>query len=398
TTLLRTTENKLYRQGVADRRELEQGFPAQPEELFGFRGLIVGSVEANYFTPAQQQLIHDFADRRGGGVLFLGGRRALSESGWNRPPVAAMLPVVLPQRTGTFHRDRARVALTQAGRESLICRLVEPAEANAERWRSLPALADYQEAGEPKPGALVLATLETPEGRTLPLLVTQNYGRGRVALFATGGSWRWQMLQPFEDMTHEIFWQQLLRWLVTGAAAEVSGSTPRPVLEDDSQVMLRAEVRDKAFRPVADARVEARLMGPGGSSETIELRPLEEEPGAYEGEWSAREAGAYSAEIIARRGEQELGRDLVLFRREDGVAEDFRSLQNRELLRGLAASTGGRYYRPQEAARLAEEIAYSEAGLSVRETRDLWDMPALLLLALGLRSAEWLLRRRWGAV
>jgi hypothetical protein len=398
TTLLRTTENKLYRQGIADPKELEHGFPAQPEELFGFRGLIIGSVEANYFTPAQQQLIHDFADRRGGGVLFLGGRRALSETGWNRPPVADMLPVLLPQRTGTFHRDRARVALTQAGRDSLITRLVEPPEANVERWRNLPALADYQEVGEPKPAALVLATLETPQGRTLPLLITQNYGRGRVAVFATGGSWRWQMLQPLSDMTHETFWQQLLRWLVSGASGEVSGSTPVPVLEDESQVLLRAEVRDKAFRPVADARVAARILGPAGLAETVELRPVADQPGVYEAEWSAPEAGGYSAEIHAWRGQQELGGDLILFRREDGVAEDFRMLQNRELLQALASATGGRYYRPQEARRLAEEITYSEAGLSVRELRDLWDMPVLFLMALGLRSAEWLLRRKWGAV
>jgi hypothetical protein len=206
------------------------------------------------------------------------------------------------------------------------------------------------------------------------------------------------MLQPLSDMTHETFWQQLLRWLVSGASGEVSGSTPVPVLEDESQVLLRAEVRDKAFRPVADARVAARILGPAGLAETVELRPVADQPGVYEAEWSAPEAGGYSAEIHAWRGQQELGGDLILFRREDGVAEDFRMLQNRELLQALASATGGRYYRPQEARRLAEEITYSEAGLSVRELRDLWDMPVLFLMALGLRSAEWLLRRKWGAV
>lgn len=398
TTLLRTTENKLYRQGISDPKELEQGFPAKPEELFGFRGLILGSVESGYFTPAQQELIRDFADRRGGGVLLLGGRHALAEGGWSRPPLADLLPVVLPDRKGTFHRDRARAVLTAAGRESLICRLEEPVERNLERWRKLPLLADYQEAGDPKPGALVLAELESPEGRKLPLLVTQNYGRGRVALFATGGSWRWQMLQELSDQSHELFWRQLLRWLVGGAPGEVSASTPLPVLEDEGRLTLRAEVRDKAFRPLPDARVEARIVGPEGLSQTVELQPAPHDPGAYQAEWFAAKAGSYSAEIQARRGQEEIGRDLVLFRREDGVAEDFHVLQNRELLQGLAGETGGRYYRPAEASRLAKDISYSEAGISVRETRDLWDMPFLFLLAVGLRSTEWLLRRRWGAL
>ncbi len=397
-TILRTTENKLYRQGIADPKELEQGFPASAEELFAFRGLILGSVESGYFSAAQQELIRQFADRRGGGVLWLGGRRALAEGGWGRPPLADPLPTVLPAGKQTFHRDRARVRLSPAGGDSLICRLEEPPEANLERWRRLPALADYQEAGEPKPGAVVLAELETPEGRRLPLLITQNYGRGRTALFATGGSWRWQMLQELADQSHEIFWRQLLRWLVNGAPGQVSGSTPAPVLEDDSRVTLRAEVRDKAFLPLPDARVEARILGPEGLSETVELRPQAGEPGLFQSEWTAARPGAYSAEIAARRGEQEIGRDLVLFRREDGVAEDFRAEQNRELLRTLAEQTGGRYWRPAEAARLAREISYSEAGIGVRETLELWDMPFVFLLALTLRASEWLLRRKWGAV
>ena len=40
----------------------------------------------------------------------------------------------------------------------------------------------------------------------------------------------------------------------------------------------------------------------------------------------------------------------------------------------------------------------SEAGITTRETRDLWDMPVVFLLALGIRASEWLLRRKWGVV
>ena len=56
-------------------------FPTKAEELFSYDGLIIGSVEANYFTTEQQAMIRDFADRRGGGVLFLAGRFALSDGG-----------------------------------------------------------------------------------------------------------------------------------------------------------------------------------------------------------------------------------------------------------------------------------------------------------------------------
>ena len=89
---------------------------------------------------------------------------------------------------------------------------------------------------------------------------------------------------------------------------------------------------------------------------------------------------------------------MLTFRREDGVAENFHTSQNRELLEKLSQQTGGRYYTPADASKLSSEISYSEAGITTRETRDLWDMPVVFLLVLGIRAAEWLLRRKWGVV
>ena len=97
-------------------------------------------------------------------------------------------------------------------------------------------------------------------------------------------------------------------------------------------------------------------------------------------------------------GTDEIGRDVLSFRREDGVAENFKTSQNRELLEKLSQQTGGRYYTPAEASKLTNEISYSEAGITTRETRDLWDMPVIFLLALAFRASEWMLRRKWGVV
>jgi hypothetical protein len=89
---------------------------------------------------------------------------------------------------------------------------------------------------------------------------------------------------------------------------------------------------------------------------------------------------------------------VLTFRREDGVAENFHTGQNKELLEKLSEQTGGRYYAATDASKLASEISYSEAGITSRETRDLWDMPIVFLMALGIRGSEWLLRRKWGVV
>jgi hypothetical protein len=103
-------------------------------------------------------------------------------------------------------------------------------------------------------------------------------------------------------------------------------------------------------------------------------------------------------ELSAFRGSEKLGADVLPFHRQNGVAENFHREQNRDLLERLAQETGGRYYTPQSASKLPDEIAYSEAGITSREMKDLWNMPAVFILLLALRSAEWLLRRRWGVV
>ena len=103
-------------------------------------------------------------------------------------------------------------------------------------------------------------------------------------------------------------------------------------------------------------------------------------------------------EVVAQRGGQEIGRDVLTFQRMDGVAENFHTGQNRELLEKLATQTGGQYWKPEDVSKLPAEIPYSAAGITIRETKELWNMPAIFLLLILLRFSEWLLRRKWGIV
>ncbi len=398
TTMLRTTQNKIYRQGVEDPKELEEGFPDKEEDLFKFSGLIIGGIEASWFTPKQQAMIKDFADRRGGGVLFVAGRGAFADGGWPASSVSEMLPVTLADRKNTFHREPATAELTDSGRDSLIVRIEEDPTKNDERWRKLPYMANYHETGPAKPGATVLIdAIPTSKGRH-PLLVTQRYGRGRTAIFASSGTWRWQMLQESKDQSHELAWQQMLRWLVTETPPQISATPSKQLLLDDGNVELRGDVRDKSYNPMPAATVEARILGPGGVVAMVPLTPDANQGGVFTARWDAPKAGNYVVEVLAKNGKEEMGRDVFTMTRQDGVAEAFHAEQNRQLLEGLSRQTGGNYYTPATAKSLPEDIAYSEAGITTRETRELWNMPALLLALFAAKAAEWLLRRRWGAV
>ncbi|HEX3967549.1 MAG TPA: glutamine amidotransferase [Edaphobacter sp.] len=396
-SMLRTTENKIYRQGISDPKELADGFPVNAEDLFGYDGIIIGSVEAGYFTPKQQELLREFVDKRGGGLLFLGGRFALADGGWGASSAAELLPTFLPSGKNTFHRDPATAQLTAAGADSAVTRLLDDPVKNVARWKKLPYMMDYQDAGTPKPGATVLAEMNSGRSR-LPLLVTQNYGRGRTAVMATSGTWRWQMNQPLGDPTHDLFWQQLLRWLAEDSPGRVQASMSVQRLMDTGRVRLTATVRNKEYTPAPDAHVVAHAIGPEGSSTLVDLTPVPNNAGTFQADWTAEKPGSYVVEVTAARGPEELGRDVLTFERTDGEAENFHTEQNRELLEKLSSETGGRYWKAEELKRLPSEISYSEAGISVRDTKDLWNMPIVFLLLLGLISGEWLLRRKWGVI
>ena len=400
-SLLRTTPNKFYRQGIDSPDELEGGFPEDRETLFQYDGLVIGSFSAAGLTEAQQEHIRDFVSERGGSLLMLGGRRGLADGGWGNSVVAEALPVQLPDLdAASFMRVPVPVELTAEGQESLVTRLDADRETNSELWLGMPDIADFQYVGAVKPGAVTLLEAEV-RGTAQPLLVHQRFGRGQVYVLASGGTWRWQMQLPSEDQRHETFWRQILHALVSATPERVVLTAERPYYVDEDEVVLRARVRDGGFEPVGDASVELSVSGDAiagdpAAAEPVLMQPVSGEPGAYEATVLADAAGLYRFEASAEVGEETLGRAGYSVRRATGVSEHFQIQQNRPLLARLASLTGGRYFTLGQLDELPETIQFSEAGIVERELLDLWNMPFVFLLLLLLKAGEWVLRLFWG--
>jgi len=176
------------------------------------------------------------------------------------------------------------------------------------------------------------------------------------------------------------------------------------MLLDNGAITITAQVRDQQYNPAPDAKVEAHILGPGGIGGLVEMTPVPDNPGQFQAAWSAPKTGAYLTEVTAQRANpntgkvQEIGRDVLTFQRMDGVAENFHTEQNRDLLERLANQTGGQYWKPSDLGKLAAGIPFSEGGVTSRETKDLWNLPLVFLVLLLLRFSEWWLRRKWGIV
>jgi uncharacterized membrane protein len=396
--LNRTAEDKFLRIDVDDPEELAGGFPSTREELFKYRGLILGSVEASFFTHDQLAMIADFVSRRGGGLLALGGRWAFAEGGYGGTPVAEALPVILqepaldPQAVFT----EVKVSPTMAGMGHVAAQIRADGQATAATWDSLPPLSVINHIQEVKPGATTLLSGAGISGDRV-VLAYHRYGRGKAVAMPVVDSWLWQLHADMavEDQTHEVYWGQLLRWLVDGVPEYVSARPESEEVESGEAVRIMAEVNDSAYLEVNDAVVSATLTAPDGTMELVPLEWTVDRDGEYAGSFTPAMDGDYEISVVAARGEEgSLGTDPAYLRVGPSTDEYFDASLRRSLLERLSEETGGRYYDPATVASLPEDIRITGAGVTLTEEWDLWDMPILFFLLVALVGSEWAFRRR----
>src|SRR5262249_43519656 len=109
----------------------------------------------------------------------------------------------------------------------------------------------------------VLAVVAAPGGGVFPLVAVQKYGRGRSMIFGGEASWRWRMLAPSTDRSHELFWRQAARWL-SQSSPEPGSVTVPDALEPGDTRTVDVEVRDPLFMQVRDATAAVFVSVDGG--------------------------------------------------------------------------------------------------------------------------------------
>ena len=399
--LQRTADNKYYRLGIDGPDELTAGFPKTREELFSYRAVILGSIEAGAFTGDQLQMLAEFVDRRGGGLMMLGGARSFSEGGYAGTAVGDVLPLVLDPSQRSPQLGRLTVKPTRAGAGHGVTQIAETEAASAERWEFLstlePKVTTLNVADTLKPGATLLLSGTDESRRERPVLAYQRYGRGKAFAFTLQDSWLWQMHAAIdvEDMGHEYLWRQLLRALVDGVP-DIVESRLTDRVEPGEAITLKADVVDKGFLELNDASVVAHVSRPDGSIVDVPMQWSGERSGEYVASVPAAGVGAYEARIDASRGGESLGTTMAHVRAAPGDAEYFDATMQAATLRRIAEETGGQFYTADAMQGLAEDLRYTGRGVTSVEERDLWHLPIVFLLLVGLLCAEWAYRRAVG--
>lgn len=397
--LQRTAQDKYLRLNVDGPGELAAGFPTSRAELFRYRAIVLGSIEASAFTQEQLRMLADFVSVRGGGILFLGGRSAYSEGGFAGTPLADIYPVYV---------DGDAVADSLTPLYELTTRLTPAGNAHPvtqtarrrERGDTSPILkvrvTSVNRVPRLKPGAITL--LEGTSGTyRQPVLAFQRFGRGLAVAMPIQDSFLWYMHAdvPVEDATYRTLWRQLLRWITSDTPDQLRVSTSADRVRPGGAVTVRAELADSSFVRRNDARLVARVVAPSGAIRELPLEWVVDRDGEYQATFASDEMGTHAVIVSSGAGPTYVA-DSAFVGVADLASEFYGAEMQRPLLQRIADETGGRFYTPATMASLPADIALSRRGVTVMNQMDLWDMPIVLVTLIALLGAEWVYRRRKG--
>ena len=378
---------------------LATGFPQEREALYDYDALVLANVEPDALSRPQLQMLADFVDVRGGGLLVLGARSFVGQ-GFAATALEDVLPLRLTDRGNGVVRVSARpdarfsVTLTADGQSHPVMRIGGGAGDTATRWGAVPPLSGAAALGALRPGAQALALVQAPDGPR-PLVAVQRYGQGRSMVFTGEASWRWRMQMPSEDRTYELFWRQAARWIAAGAPDRVSVSSP-PAIVPGSAAAIGVDVRSEVFAPISDAEVTLHVSLPGGARRDVHATLIDPQAGRYSADVRFDEPGIYRVAAAARRGATVSNgpERWILVGGADLEMADPRL--NEQVLRRIATATGGSYLPAEQAAQLPALLASAAPAPSAPQLQELWHNVWIFAGVMLLLAAEWTLRRRWG--
>ncbi len=350
-------------------------------------------------------LLDDFI-RQGGAFAIIGGHQSLSAGGHGSTPMAGWLPVELraPGPDQGYRDEPFAPQLTPAGRNHPVTRLAATPSENDASW-SRNALVGHNTAIGPRADAVVLATADD----NTPLVAVADRGKGRVAVIATDGLWRWAFAggdavdRDASRADYHRFLEQLRGWLTHDPAYDaIVLRATQPTVDPGATATVKVKVRGLDGGPAVGVPVRFRVRSLKADSVIEKAAPWQaaNQPTADDGmtiiRWPDAQPGAHRMEVEATIAGTRHTASIALAVRETGP-EQRRLGADSGLLEALAKGSGGVVWRGRRAM---EEVPMVHGGnlpeLTEKARSELWSSPWAALLLIVLLAVEWWLRRRWG--
>ena len=377
-------------------------FPAGLEDLSKFDVVFLGDVglEDGQLTTEQCRLIKGLVEHQASGLVFMPGVQGRQYS-LLETDLEALCPVVMdPSQPGGWgSRTPNHFELTELGRRSLLTKLADTQDDNAEVWEGLPGFQWYAPVLRAKAGAEVLAVhkdASNDSGR-LPLLVTRTFGAGKVLFMGTDGAWRWR--KGVEDKYHYRFWGQVVRWMAYQRNM-AKGETMRLYYVPDQPKMnqtltLRANVVERSGEPLHNGEVTARITAPSGKLEVVRFVSAGDEWGEFTGRFTAKEPGKHQVALFCKQTGATLDASFYV----QGVAAERIGKPARpEVLDEIARVTRGKVIEPSKLDDVVKALGeIPDPPPSIRRIQ-IWSHPAVAATLILLLGGFWVGRKAIGLI
>lgn len=376
-------------------------FPTRREDLLKYDLVIFGDVDPRFVTPTQQEYLNELVSKFGGALLVVAGKRYTPHA-YRRSSLYPMLPVEfegsgVEAATDSNANDKPiRLELTSAGRSSPMMRLGDNELKSRELWQQMPPVYWVSRVSRPKPAAEVLMVDPDPlrESRfgKMPVIALHQYGLGQVMFVGTDNTWRWR--RNSGDAYYSAFWGQLVQRL---ALPRLLGGNKRIQLSADRQnylagdrVTLFGRLYSLAFEAIQEPVVKGRFTRKGQDRQTgaeVLMRPIEDQPGLYRGEFIAGVPGDYQFSVDVDPASP------LEFSVIEPQFELGETAMNETLLRQMAKATAGGFYREEDLYKLPELLNSKTEKVRSPLEVDLWASPLVFVFLIVLATVEWVLRK-----
>jgi hypothetical protein len=297
---------------------------------------------------------------------------------------------------GSFH-----LQLTEHGKYHPVMQIVESGSQVQKSWANIPPFEQYFSLGREKPGATVLAVHpeQGADGDLIPLIATSRIGRGKVLTTSFAPIWKIGFLAQGRGGTGEEyrnFVNNCIRWLVTTEDVDRIRVAPsKPVFRSGERVTFSASLLDESYQAMDDGSVILTVLPDSGTvGDTLIASMIRTAPGRMSTDLHLLNHGQYrySADLMRddRRVVSISGRFVV----EAFSLEEETLYEREDLLKELAAATGGRYYPISMIDSLIPQMNLLSDEHRTRREYPLANYWIILVAVLILLSLEWAIRKR----
>ena len=365
--------------------------------------IIIGDVDPGDLGDTRMKLISDWVDKSAGGLIFMAGPK-FDPNAFQGTPLEVLLPVETEGKAADRYADPVQLKLTPAGETSSMLMLSPNPQENAAIWNGFPGVHWTAWVGKARPGAQVLLTDPTPARATasgpMPVMALQSYGLGQSLYIGFNETYRWRAHEGEKYYTH--IWGQILQALSTQRNADSSAltqlKTDRSHYLTGDRVQISGRIFKSGLEPLTDPEVPGTITvkaaaepghpAPGEQTSELRLEAVPDRPGEYQGKMTATSAGSYSFSTVRDP------KAVLKFEVTDPKIELSDIAMNEKLLRAMAATSDGQFFREEDLNSLPDQVAAKSTGSVTFKKIPLVFSPWLLALIILVACAEWLWRRK----